>query len=73
MSVFLLRNQAPVGQARRSLSKREVLFCLWTSIDKAQVKLAVDEEVVINAVASSGGNNNVLVKVTRAARVTDDA
>ena len=45
MAVLLLRNQALVGQARRSLSKREMLFCLLTSIDKAQVKSDGDEEV----------------------------
>ena len=45
MSAVLLRNQALVGQARRSLSKREMLFCVLTSIDKAQVKSAGDDEV----------------------------
>ena len=45
MSVFPLRNQAPVGPARRTGSSEEALFCLLTMAKEAHSKMAAVEEV----------------------------
>ena len=38
MSVFSLRDQAPVGPARRTRSSGEVLFCTLTKVQEIQSK-----------------------------------